>query len=138
MKFKIQASLFNLLYIKWSNIKYDRDKCIDFINEYNNIKDKNAKIVYEKIIQDIGSQHITKLLEGDYETCRLAEIEKWSRNAVAELLTIGQYTTDTFKIISNFPIDDYMLILKRTKELYDIYVNLKIESETKESKIPGM
>lgn len=138
MNFKIQPSLYDLFYIKWSNIKYDREKCIEFIKEYNSIKDKNIKLIYNKIIDNIGEEYIHKLLEGDYETCRLAEIEKWSRNAVAELLTIGQYTSDTFKIISNLPVDDYILILKRTKELYDIYVNIRIESETKESKIPGM
>lgn len=138
MNFKIRTSFYELFYIKWSNIKYDREKCIEFIKEYNSIKDKDTKILYDKLINSVGKDYIHKLLEGDYETCRGAEIEKWSREATAELLTMGQYTKDTFKIISNLPIEDYTLILKRTKELYDVYTNIKIEAETKDSKIPGM
>lgn len=138
MSFKIESSLYHLFYIKWVAIKYDRDKCIEFINEYKSLKNKNSKKIYERIIKEIGKTHIEKLLIGDYNTCRLAEIEKWAREAVAEMLTIGQYKTETFKTISSLPLEDYELILKRTKELYDIYTNIKIELETKESKIPGI
>lgn len=138
METKINQSKYNLFYIKWGNIKYDREKCIEFFNEYKSLKDLKTKKIYDEIINSIGKSYIKSFLEGDENICRNAEIEKWSREAAAELLVSGQYKKETFKIISNFPLEDYKLVLKRTKELYDTFSNIKIEEETEESKIPGM
>lgn len=138
MKTKIRPSSYHFFYVKWNDIGYDRNKCISFMEEYSKIKDKSVKKIYDEIIEKTGKSKIKNLLEGDYDTCRLAEIEKYSREAAIELLVLGQYTKTTFQIISNFPLEDYKLVLKRTKELYDIFTNIKIEVETTESKIPGM
>lgn len=141
MQFTIHESDYEFLYIKWVDINYNREVCIRFIKEYEAVKKtKNKKLIslFERLIEHIGVDLIKKLLEGDYETCRRAYIEKISRDCSMDLLLYGQYSKDNFKIISHLPIEDYKLILKRSKELVEKFSETKIELETSESKIPGM
>lgn len=141
MKYSIKESKYDFFHIKWSTIKYDRDICIKFMTEYKSLlknNDKKLISLYEQIIEEIGKDFIQKFCEGEYETCRLAAIEKYARESAMDILLYGQYSKETFKIVSHLPLEDYKLILKRSKELVDKFSQIKLEAETIESKIPGM
>lgn len=141
MNYSINESKYDFFNIKWVSIKYDRDLCIKFVKEYTSaIKQKNKKTIrlYEQIIKEVGNDLIKNLCNGDYQTCRKANIEKLARECAMDILLYGQYTKESFKIVSHLPIEDYKLILKRANELVNQFKDIKIESETKDSKIPGM
>ena len=50
----------------------------------------------------------------------------------------GKYSKHTFEIISNLPIVDYKLIIRRSKELINIINETIAEAEMDTSKIPGV
>lgn len=141
MPYFIQESKYDFFHIKWVSIKYDRDLCIKFVKEYESaLKQKNKKTIslYEHIIKEVGTDLIKNLCDGDYETCRKANIEKLARECAMDILLYGQYTKESFRIVSHLPTDDYKLILKRSQELVNQFKDIKIEEETAVSKIPGM
>ncbi len=65
-------------------------------------------------------------------------IEKLARKASSEVLLDGRYSNDTFQTISNLPIVDYKLIIRRSKELIKIINDTIAEAEMDTSKIPGV
>lgn len=132
----IKESKYHFFYLKWVGVQYDREKCIEFFKQYK--KDKANSKLYKKLIKSIGESHLKRLLEGDFETCRRAVIEMLGREAARDLLLTNQYSKEIFVKMSNLPLEDYKLVLKRAKELYDTFMDIKIEEETTQSKIPGM
>lgn len=141
MQFTVQESKYNFFYIKWISIKYDRESCIKFVEEYKTaLKSKDKKLIqlFHELIKLVGEKHIQNLCNGDFDTCRVASIEKYARECAMDILLYGQYTKDTYKIISHLPLDDYKLILKRSQELINFFKDIKIEEETKESNVPGV
>jgi len=137
-------SEYELKHIVWEGIEYDKDKLVKFIDEYNELKESKGKYRKElfRIMDDILKSHnkenLKKLLNNDYEYSRWATIEKYSRIASSEIVLDGKYSKKTFKIISNLPLSDYKLVIKRTKELVKILQEVTTETEQDTSKIPGV
>ena len=65
-------------------------------------------------------------------------IEKWSRIAAVDLLLTGTYSRNTFTTISNFPVQDYQLTIKRIEELVDAGKNLTYQKDKISDNIPGL
>jgi hypothetical protein len=55
-----------------------------------------------------------------------------------EILLDGKYSKNTFSTVSNLPVNDFKLVMKRTKELIRIINDTITESDVDTSKIPGV
>lgn len=138
-------SEYELKYIIWEGIEYDKEKLIEFIERYNKLTETSKKKyhkeelrIMDEILKEHDTKNLKKLLNNDYEYSRWATIEKYSRIASSEILLDGKYSKKTFKVISNLPLSDYKLVMRRTKELVKILQEVTTESEQDTSKIPGV
>lgn len=147
MKFNYKNFLseYELKYIVWSGIEYDKEKLINFFDRLNQLK-KNPKTndsieeisIMENILKKQNKENLQKLLNNDFDYSRWATIEKFSRKAAIEILLEGRYSKETFSNISNLPVVDFKLIMKRTKELIKTINDTVTESEMDTNKIPGV
>ena len=138
-------SLYELLYIKWSGIDYDRDKLNRFILNLkvyrflsvfsSKFKDRYRKL---KVIHGMYDKvKLEKLHNGDEETIRMSVIEKYSRIGSVELLINGVYTKETYTTITNLPIEDFQLVTKRVQELIKIAQSVTTQDDTVSESTPG-
>ena len=138
-------SLYELLYIKWSGIDYDREKLNRFILNLkvyrilsifsSKFKDQYRKL---KVIHGMYDMvKLEKLHNGDEETIRMSIIEKYSRIGSVELLINGVYTKETYTTITNLPIEDFQLVTKRVQELIKIAQSVTTQDDTVSESTPG-
>lgn len=138
-------SEYELKHIVWEGIEYDKDKLVKFVDRYkelsssrkNDIRKEELRIM-DEILKSHNQENLQKLLNNDLEYSRWATIEKYSRIAAVEIVLDGKYSKKTFKTISNLPLTDYKLVIKRTKELVKIIQEVTTETEQDTSKIPGV
>jgi hypothetical protein len=140
-----QPSEYELKNIVWIGIKYDKEKLIEFLNKLKELKSlpKTNKITDEiRVMEDIYNLYdendLQKLLNNDSDYSRWATVEKFSRRAAVEILLEGRYSKETFSIISNLPVVDFKLVMKRTKELIKTINETITESEMDTSKVSGV
>ena len=145
LSYKESASEYELKNIVWNGIEYDKKKLIRFIQKYEYLKtlDDNDEVkeeiqIMDEILQSHNSDNLQKLLQNDLEYSRWATIEKLARKVAIEILLDNKYHNRTFEIISNLPIVDYKLIIRRSKELIKIINETTTEAEMDTSKIPGV
>jgi hypothetical protein len=146
--YKESTSEYELKNIVWNGIEYDKKKLIRFVEKYKHLKALaeveetdlvNEQIqIMDEILQSHNSDNLEKLLQNDFEYSRWATIEKLAREASIEVLLDGNYSKHTFKTMSNLPIVDYKLIIRRSKELIKIINDTVTEAEMDTSKIPGV
>lgn len=145
ISYKSYPSEYELSNIKWIGIEYDKEKLIEFFNHYEELKtpfaskeEKEELKILDKILSTHNVSNLEKLLNNDTEYSRWATIEKWARIASIEILLEQKYSKDTFNVISNLPIADYKLVIRRCKELVRIISDITTEAEADTSKIPGV
>jgi hypothetical protein len=147
MKFDYKnfSSEYELKHIVWVGIEYDKEKLVSFFDRYQQLKlipktyDSQEELeIMENILKSHNAENLQKLQQNDFEYCRLATIEKLSRLAAVEILLEGRYSKDTFTTITNLPVADFKLIMKRAKELIKTISDTITESDMDTSKIPGV
>jgi hypothetical protein len=143
--YKNFLSEYELKNIVWIGIEYDKEKLISFFDRYQQLKlmpkthDSQEELeIMENILKSHNPDNLLKLQQNDFEYCRWATIEKLSRLAAVQILLDGRYSKETFSTASNLPINDFKLMMKRTKELITTINNTIIESDADTSKIPGV
>ena len=143
--YKDYPSLYELKNIKWVDIEYNKEKLIEFVNQYEQLKspfvsksEKEELKMMDNILSECNTSNLEKLLNNDFEYSRWATIEKWARIASVEILLNQKYSTETFLTISNLPISDYKLVIRRCKELVRIISDVTTEAEADASTIPGV
>ena len=143
--YKNFVSEYELKHIVWVGIEYDKEKLISFFDRYQQLKlipkthDSQEELeIMENILKSHNSENLQKLQQNDFEYCRWATIEKLSRLAAVEILLEGRYSKDTFTTITNLPVADFKLIMKRAKELIKTISDTITESDMDTSKIPGV
>jgi hypothetical protein len=143
--YKQSMSEYELKNIIWNGIEYDKKKLIRFVEKYQYLKtlDETDEIkeeiqIMDSILKSHNSDNLQKLLQNDLEYSRWATIEKLARKVAIEVLLDGKYHNHTFETISNLPIVDYKLIIRRSKELINIINETIAEAEMDTSKIPGV
>jgi hypothetical protein len=143
--YKDYLSEYELKNIVWVGIEYDKKKLIRFVEKYQYLKtlDETDEIkeeiqIMDSILKSHNSDNLQKLLQNDLEYSRWATIEKLARKVAIEVLLDGKYHNHTFETISNLPISDYKLIIRRSKELINIINETIAEAEMDTSKIPGV
>ena len=137
-------SKYELEYVKWNGINFDREILVKFI--------KRLRLTYffsfipcyrkeHKILKNILSTYddvrIKGLLNNDENIVRLCFIEKWARIAATDILLTNVYSRETFTTISNLPIRDYQLLLKRTEELIVLGQKITYQKDNITDNIPG-
>lgn len=144
-KYKKFLSEYELKNISWVGIEFDKEKLINFFDRYDELKrmsithDVNEEIdIMDRILEKHNVENLQKLLTNDFEYCRWATIEKFSRKASIEILLDGKYSKETFTTISNLPLVDFKLIMNRTKELIRNINDAANDAEMDMSKIPGV
>ena len=145
MDYKNFLSEYELKNIVWAGIEYDKEKLISFFDRYQQLKlipkthDSQEELeIMEDILKSHNPENLQKLQQNDFEYCRWATIEKFSRSAAVEILLDGKYSKNTFSTVSNLPVNDFKLVMKRTKELIRIINDTITESDVDTSKIPGV
>ena len=135
---------YELQYVKWNGINFDRERLIRFI--------KRLKLTYflsfipyyrreHQILKEILSTYdkvrIDGILKGDEDILRRCFIEKWARIASTDILLTNVYSRTTFTTISNLPIKDYQLLMKRVEEMVEAGRNLTYQSTIITDNTPG-
>lgn len=143
--YKEQPSQYELKNIKWFDIQYNKEKLIEFVNRYEELKsafasksEKEELKMMDDILSLYDKSNLEKLLNNDLEYSRWATIEKWARITATEILLDQKYSKETFLTISNLPISDYKLVIRRSNELIRIITDVTTEAEADTSKIPGV
>lgn len=142
--YKEYPSLYELKNIKWVGIDHDKEKLIEFIKQYEILKKSSSSKqcreelkIMDELLSSFNILNLEKLLNNDESYSRWAIIEKWARIASIEILLDQRYSQETFLTISNLPISDYKLIIRRSKELIKNITDITTEAEADTSKIPG-
>jgi len=113
-------SLFEAKYVIYPDISYDREQLVEFYDHYNSLdpeKDKEELAILDEVLNGYSKRRIQGLLNNDENISRICVIEKYARIAAREVILTGKYSMETFRIATNFPIADYQLFVKRSKEI---------------------
>jgi len=145
IRFNNKQSKYELTYLKWEGIHYDRVKLKRFIFRYNLItilskvfkSYKEELEVLNGIIDHYGRSKVFNLINNDDYTSRLAHIERLSRLGSVEILTTGSFNPNTYHQISNLPKTDYDLVSKRIQELIKIGQRVTIQDDIIGENIPN-
>jgi len=90
-----------------------------------------------EILDVYDKDRIEGLLKGDQDVLKRCLIEKWARIAATDILLTNVYSRLTFTTISNLPIKDYQLLMKRVEEMVQSGRNLTYQSTIITDNTPG-
>jgi hypothetical protein len=146
MNYKDFLCKYELQYITWNGIEFDKEKLIKFIKRINRLKvlsifsksHKEELKVMMEVYNLYDEKKLIGLLNNEPTVSRWALIEKWARIASVDILLNGQYSRQTFTTISNLPIKDYQLILKRIEEMVTMNKSVTFPSDKNTKDIPGL
>lgn len=134
------VSPYELRYVTYASIGYDKVALSQFLRTLahwrhtpNTIEGKTLEAIWA----DQDQEFIARWLSGDPQADRMANIEKWARKAAGEMLLDGKYSLDTFLVISQFPLADYGLVVKRVQELVHLVADVTTQSERPGAGMPG-
>ena len=144
LTYKKYPSKYELQYVKWNGINFDRERLIKFNNRlkltcllsFIPYYRREHQILTE-ILNIYDKDRIRGLLSGDENTLRMCFIEKWARIASVDILLTNSYSRLTYSTISNLPISDYQLVMKRIEELIENGKNITYQKDKITDNIPG-
>lgn len=145
LEYKPYQSEYEMKYVTWVGLDYNRDKLIKFVNYYNDVSVKSETDIHKKeelillnnILSEYDIDKLEKLLHNDETVSRMALIEKWARTAALEKLLNKTYSKDTYEVISNLPLSDYQLTIKRINELINIVNSTTYQTEDYPKNLPS-
>ena len=145
LEYKPYQSEYEMKYVTWVGLDYNRDKLIKFVNYYNDVSVKSETDIHKKeelillnnILFEYDIDKLEKLLHNDETVSRMALIEKWARTAALEKLLNKTYSKDTYEVISNLPLSDYQLTIKRINELINIVNSTTYQTEDYPKNLPS-
>ena len=144
LRYKCHPSKYELQYVKWNGINFDRERLIKFIKRlrltyflyFIPYYRKEHQILTE-ILNTYDKVRIEGMLNGDENILRMCLIEKWARIAAVDILLTNTYSRLTYTTISNLPIKDFQLISKRVEEMVTAARNITFQSDNSSNNIPG-
>ena len=129
-------------YIRWVSVGYDKKKLSELLYEIKYLKEEKAwpeRIAFlESILAEYDSHQLYNLLINDPQTVRFATIEKWARQAAMEILIFERYGVETLNTITQFPMADYRLVVKRVQEIVNMITDISSQSAVLASGVPGL
>jgi hypothetical protein len=134
-------SEYHLRHVLWAKIGYDKEEMHTFLDTLaywrDHFPDSRMSKILESIWAEQNSDEVARWFSGDLRIDRLKTIEKWARVAASEMLIDGKYSLATFQTISQFPLADYSLVVKRVQELVALISDVTAQAEKLGSGIPG-
>ena len=145
LNYKKHTSQYELEYLTWSGIEFDRDKLIKFVKRLKLLRflsffsksRKQEYEIYKSILDSHNPQTIQGLLKNNEHICRLSIIEKWSRIGAIEIVVGGTFSKNTYETVSNLPISDYQQFTKRVQELISLSNNFTSQDYNSKTELPG-
>ena len=144
LTYKKYPSKYELQYVKWNGINFDREKLIKFVKRLkltrflSFIPSFNREhSILKEILGSYDLEIIQGLLNNDEKISRMCFIEKWSRIASVDILLTNTYSRLTYSTISNLPYTDFQLVMKRTEELISIGEKITYQKDNITDNIPG-
>lgn len=146
LEYKNFSPKYELQHITWKGIGFDKEQLIKFIRRIKLLKflsifskqHKEEFVILNDIYNLYDRRRLNALLNNDPLISKSSIIEKWARIASVDILLTGTYSRNTFTTISNFPIQDYQLTIKRIEELVDVGKNLTYQKDKISDNIPGL
>ena len=142
--YKNYPSKYELQYVKWNGIQFDKEKLIKFVKRLNLTyflsflpSFRQEHKILDEILNSYDRVRIDGLLNNDETISRLCFIEKWARIASVDILLTNSYSRLTYSTISNLPISDYQLVMKRIEELIENGKNITYQKDKITDNIPG-
>jgi hypothetical protein len=102
------------------------------------VPDKTRIKFLENILNESDLEHLHLLLINDEKTSRFALIEKWARVGAIEVLIDGKYSIGTLNTITQFPLADYQLTVKRIQELVNVIQDITSQTTSMASGVAGI
>jgi hypothetical protein len=144
LTYKNYPSKYELQYVKWNGINFDRERLVKFIKRLRLTYFLSFIPYYRKehqiltqILNTYDKVRIEGMLNGDENILRMCLIEKWARIAAVDILLTNTYSRLTYTTISNLPIKDFQLLSKRVEEMVKAGRNLTFQSDNSSNNIPG-
>ena len=130
-------------YFRWVSIGYDKQTLNELLYELQyhknaDIPDEKRIAFLESILADYDLTQLHKLVTNDNHASRFALIEKYARIGAMEMLIDGKYTIDTLNVITQFPLADYQLIVKRIQELVNVITDITTQATSVASGVAGL
>jgi hypothetical protein len=130
-------------YFRWVSISYDKKKLLELLYELKfqkeqEVPDKTRIKFLENILNESDLEHLHLLLINDEKTSRFALIEKWARAGAMEVLIDGKYSIGTLNTITQFPLADYQLTVKRIQELVNVIQDITSQTTSMASGVAGI
>jgi hypothetical protein len=145
LTYKNYPSKYELQYVKWNGINFDRERLIKFIKRLQLTYFlsfipyyKREHQILTEILNTYDKARIEGLLNGDENILRICLIEKWARIAAVDILLTNTYSRLTYTTISNLPIKDFQLLSKRVEEMVEAGRNITYQSDNITDNIPGL
>ena len=144
LTYKNYPSKYELQYVKWNGINFDRERLVKFIKRlrltyflYFIPRYRKEHQILTEILNTYDKVRIEGMLNGDENILRMCLIEKWARIAAVDILLTNTYSRLTYTTISNLPIKDFQLISKRVEEMVTAARNITFQSDNSSNNIPG-
>ena len=129
-------------YVRWVSIGYDKKKLAELLYELKYLKEENTwpeRIAFlEDVLAQHDAEHLLNLLNNDPQTTRFAMIEKWARQAAMEILIFDKYSIDTLNTVTQFPLADYQLFVKRVLEITTLIQDMTTQSSSLAAGVAGV
>lgn len=143
---RIYDTFYELRYLKWGDIEYNKKSLLMFLKRLNKLKwlrffsiqYKNEYVQLNKILENSNRRKIEGLLNGDEHTTKMCIIETYARQGTIEILINGRFSLETYGIITHLPLEDYKLTIKRIHELMDVLKKIKIQGYEPSEQLPGI
>jgi hypothetical protein len=94
--------------------------------------------ILTEILDTYDKVRIKSLLNGDENITRMCFIEKWARIASVDILLTNTYSRPVYTTISNLPLRDYQILMKRIEELVEIGRNITHQNNNITDNTPGL
>lgn len=108
-------------YVRWVSIGYDKKVLSELLYELKYLRENDEwperQAFLEGLLSEHDEEHLMNLLTGEATTSRMVAIEKYARQAALEVLIFDRYSIDTLNTITQLPLADYQLIVKRVHEI---------------------
>jgi len=129
-------------YVRWVSIGYDKKKLTELLYELKYLKEANTwpeRIAFlEDVLAQHDPEHLLNLLNNDLQTTRFAMIERWARQAAMEILIFDKYSIDTLNTVTQFPLADYQLFVKRVYEITGMIRDITTQSTSLAAGVAGV
>jgi hypothetical protein len=120
-------------YVRWVSIGYDKKALCELLYELQYLKEKGEwpeRITFlEKVLAQHNPQHLLNLLNNDPNTARFA---------MMEILIFDKYSIETLNTVTQFPLADYQLFVKRVQEITTMIREITSQAITLASGVAGL